>query len=128
MGGPLQTKYRKEELDTSLGQEVKNPFFGVQTMETSLWAFAGLGAAPKGSAGWWYTQSAHRSGAVHNSSQWAPRFAPWTSFPPLRPLIGLHLRALPDLNSLKEPNKQGIICSCWYRRPWVISDHLTYDL
>ena len=43
MGGPLQTKYRKEELDTSLGQEVKNPFFGVQTMETSLWAFAGLG-------------------------------------------------------------------------------------
>ena len=47
MGGPLQTKYRKEELDTSLGQEVKNPFFGVQTMETSLWAFAGGGGAQR---------------------------------------------------------------------------------
>ena len=89
-------------------------------METSLWAFQ-VGAAPKGSAGWWYSQSAHRSGAVHNSSQWAQRYLPWTSFLPLRPSIGLHLRALPDLNSLKEPSKQGSIYSCWYRRSWVIS-------
>ena len=55
MGGPLQTKYRKEELDTSLGQEVKNPFFGVQTMETSLWAFAGLG---------WHRKAQQAGGAL----------------------------------------------------------------
>ena len=124
LGTPLHTKYHKEELDHFPwpGSE-KSIFLEFRQWNITL-GICRFGAAPKGSAGWWCTQSAHRSGAVHNSSQWAPRLPPWTSFPPLQPLIGLHLRALPDLNSLKEPSKQGSIYSCWYRRSWVISDHL----